>query len=74
MFCIEDYDQFRNGVLHSASPVLVAFHADWSGPCQMFLPRLENAVMHYNAVSPSLPSIFNLKGFFFSAFSRKIKY
>uniref|UniRef100_A0A7E4W5B1 Thioredoxin domain-containing protein n=1 Tax=Panagrellus redivivus TaxID=6233 RepID=A0A7E4W5B1_PANRE len=51
VIAIEDYDQFRDEVLHSPSPVLVAFHADWSGPCQMYLPRVETAILHYDPLS-----------------------
>uniref|UniRef100_A0AC35FB21 Thioredoxin domain-containing protein n=1 Tax=Panagrolaimus sp. PS1159 TaxID=55785 RepID=A0AC35FB21_9BILA len=51
IFCIENYDQFRDGVLNSAYPVLVAFHADWSGPSQMYIPRIENAAMHYDMLT-----------------------
>uniref|UniRef100_A0A914XT38 Thioredoxin domain-containing protein n=1 Tax=Panagrolaimus superbus TaxID=310955 RepID=A0A914XT38_9BILA len=51
IICIEDYDQFRDAVLNSSYPVLVAFHADWSGPCQMYIPRVENAAMHYDLLT-----------------------
>ena len=40
---IEEID-FKERVLEAAGPIVVAFMAEWSGPCRMMAPILEGAL------------------------------
>ena len=38
---------FEQEVLHSATPVMVDFYADWCGPCRMMAPVVEELGQEY---------------------------
>jgi len=39
---------FHDEVLHSSTPVLVDFWAEWCGPCKMLAPLLDELATEYN--------------------------
>ncbi|MCB1719549.1 MAG: thiol reductase thioredoxin, partial [Candidatus Competibacteraceae bacterium] len=41
-------DTFENEVLHSETPVLVDYWAEWCGPCKMIAPILDEISGQYS--------------------------